>query len=57
MDPREDIKKLEHLKQQLLEHLPNKKTSRKYQKTLDYLDRTLRMLYGEKRKFEKAGLI
>lgn len=56
MDPREYIKQLEHLKQQLLKQLPDKKTSRKYQK-IDYLDRTLRMLYEEKRKLEKAGLI
>jgi len=57
MDPREGIKRLELIKQQLLKHLPNKKTSRKYQKTLDSLDRTLRMLYRQKKKFEMAGLI
>jgi len=57
MDPREDINRLEHIKQQLLRHLPNKKTSRKHQKTLDNFDRTLRMLYKQKKKFEKAGLI
>ena len=57
MDPREDIKRLEYIKQHLLKHLPNKKTSRKYQKTLDNLDRNLRMLYKQKKKFERAGLI
>ena len=57
MDPREDINRLEHIKQQLLRHLPNKKTSRKHQKTLDNFDRTLRMLYKQKKKFERAGLI
>jgi len=57
MDPREDIKLLEHIKQQLLKHLPNMKTSRKYQKRLIALDKTLRMLYRQKSKFEKAGLI
>jgi len=57
MDPREDIKRLEYVKQHLLKHLPNMKTSSKYQKTLDNLDRTLRMLYRQKGKFEKAGLI
>jgi len=57
MDPREDIKQLEYIKQLLLKFPPNKLASRKYQKTLKNLDRTLRMIYRQKGKFEKAGLI
>jgi len=57
MDPREHIKRLEYIKQHLLKFPPNKIASKKYQKTLENLDRTLRMLYRQKNKFEKAGLI
>jgi len=57
MDPREHIKRLEYIKQLLLKFPPNKITSRKYQKTLENLDRTLKMFYRQKEKFEKAGLI
>ena len=57
LDPRVSIKRFEDLKQLLLKLPPNKLSYKKVQKTLDNIDRTLRMLYRRKRKFEKAGLI